>query len=71
MSGYKSSYKEKLFCQIRDAYGKVIYTERIQLEQYKYLEIMNKRIKYAQIILSAISTNTGFIVAFVTNGLIV
>lgn len=61
-----STYKEKLISQIRDAYGKVVYSERIHVEQYKYLDFFNKCLKYIRITLSAIST-IGFIGAVVTN----
>ena len=70
MNECQISYKEKLLSQIREAYGKITYTERAQIEQYLYLEKLNKRIKYAQIILSAISTG-GFIGAVVSNEVIV
>ena len=69
MSECKMSHKEKLLSQIREAHGKVAYTERAQVEQYLYLEKLNKRIKYAQIALSAISTG-GFIGAVVSNEVI-
>jgi len=64
------SHREKLFSQISDAYGKVTYSERTHIEQYFYLEKLNRRIKYVQIVLSAIAT-TGFIGAVVSNEMIV
>ena len=69
MSKKHSRHKEKLLSQIRDEYGKVTYTERAQIEQYLYLKKLNKRIKYTQISLSAISTG-GFIGAVVSNEMI-
>jgi len=64
-----STHKDRLLSQIRDAYGKVTYSERVHIEQYKYLDYFNKGIKYARIALSAIST-TGFIGAIATNEII-
>jgi len=58
------TYKDKLISQIRDAHGKVTYSERMHIEQYLFLEKLNKRIKYARIVLSAISIS-GFICAVV------
>lgn len=55
-----SEYKESLNSQIRELYGKTTYTYVSHLKQYGRIEKLNKRIKYAQITLSAIST-AGFI----------
>ena len=61
-----ATHKEKLISQIRDSYGKVVYSERIHVEQYKHLDFFNNCLKYIRITLSAIST-IGFIGAVVTN----
>ena len=66
MSDFYASHKEKLLAQVREAYGKVAYSERCHLEQYFSLDILNKRIKYTQIIFSSLST-LGFIGAVIGN----
>ena len=48
--------KEKLYTQIKEAYGRVVYTYTTHLKQCQSLEQKNKNIKYVQIIFSAIST---------------
>jgi hypothetical protein len=61
-----SEYKESLSSQIRELYGKATYTYVSHLKQYSRIGKLNKRIKYTQIALSAIST-AGFINTIFTN----
>lgn len=61
-----NEYKESLSSQIRELYGKATYTYVSHLKQYGRIEKLNKRIKYAQIALSAIST-VGFVSKIFTN----
>jgi len=63
------SYKEKLMSQIRDAHGKISYSERVHIEQYLHLEKVNKIMKYVKIALMAFSTS-GFIGAIATNEIV-
>lgn len=58
--------KEKLYGQIQDEYGKVIYTYTTHLKMAKQLRQKNEKWKWAQIILSAFST-TAFIGIFFSN----
>jgi hypothetical protein len=48
--------------QIREAYGKVVYSQTCQDKKYHSLIQMNDRVKMAQIVLSALTTG-GFIAA--------
>lgn len=61
-----SHYKQALQVQIREAYGRVVYTYTTHLKMMNRLVEKNNIIKYAQIVLSAISTG-GFIGAIITN----
>ena len=61
-----SEYKESLSSQLHELYGKATYTYVSHLKQYSRIEKLNKRIKYAQIALSAVST-VGFISKIFTN----
>lgn len=61
-----SEYRKSLNSQIRELYGKATYTYVSHLKQYGRIEKLNQRIKYTQIILSAIST-VGFISKIFTN----
>jgi len=54
------NYEEKLYTQIEDACGKIIYSYTTQIIHAGRLNKKNQCIKWAQIILSAISTG-GFI----------
>lgn len=58
--------KDALRMQIREAYGRVVYTYTTHLKKADHLVIKNKRIKRWQIALSAISTG-GIIGAVITN----
>lgn len=62
----KIAYREKLKSQIKDAYGKVVYT---YTAHHKFAARLNKQkytIKVTQIILTAIST-VGFLATVITN----
>ena len=62
----QSSHKSDLQVQIREAYGRLVYTYTAHLKRVERTTKWNKWVKYAQIILSAISTG-GFIGAAVSN----
>lgn len=55
-----SHHKQMLLVQIKEAYGRIVYTYTCQNKMIAQLEKKNKYIKYLQIALSAISTG-GFI----------
>ena len=59
-------HRDGLRSQIKEAYGRVVYTYTAHWKMVDALVIKNKRIKYAQIALSAISTG-GFIGSIITN----
>ena len=61
-----SPHKDALRTQIREAYGRVVYSYTTHLKMMNCLDDKNRLIHYVQIILSAISTG-GFIGAIVTN----
>ncbi len=61
-----SQHKDALQIQIREAYGRIVYTYTTHLKMMNRLLLKNKRVKYAQIILSAISTG-GFVGSLITN----
>ena len=61
-----SQYREKLLIQLKDTYGRVVYTYTSHLKQVNSLEKNLKIIKYCQIVLSALSTG-GFLGAIITN----
>lgn len=61
-----SPHKEALRTQIREAYGRIVYTYTTHLKKMNRLDNTNRRIKYAQILLSAISTG-GFLGSIITN----
>ncbi|MEL1134978.1 SLATT domain-containing protein [Desulfitobacterium sp. THU1] len=63
------SHKKDLKVQVREAYGRLVYSYTTHLKQVEQLTNKNKRIKYWQIALSAISTG-GFLGAVVTNQII-
>lgn len=50
------NYKEELRIQIKEAYGRVVYTYTIHNKDILILRKKNSIIKYTQIILSAVST---------------
>lgn len=52
-------YRGELEVQLKEAYGRVVYTYTSHLKFMNMLNKKNRRLKYAQIILSAISS-TGF-----------
>lgn len=59
-------YNEKLYAQIEDAYGKLLYTYTTHIIQASRVKKRSQQFKWAQIILSAISTG-GFIGTIVSN----
>ncbi|GAB6174534.1 SLATT domain-containing protein [Paradesulfitobacterium aromaticivorans] len=63
------SYKKDLKVQVREAYGRLVYTYTTHLKQVEQLNNYNIRIKYWQIGLSAISTG-GFLGAVIANQII-
>lgn len=65
MEQNSQSYEVKLYTQIEDAYGKLLYSYTAQIIHAGRLKRMNQGVKWAQIILSAICTS-GFIGTIVT-----
>jgi len=63
------SHKEDLKVQVREAYGRLVYTYTTHLKQVGQLTNKNQKIKYWQIGLSAISTG-GFLGSVITNQII-
>ena len=63
------SHKEDLKVQVREAYGRLVYTYTTHLKQIELLIKKNQKIKYCQIGLSAISTG-GFLSAVIINQII-
>ncbi|MDD3364132.1 MAG: SLATT domain-containing protein [Syntrophomonas sp.] len=63
------SHKKDLIVQVREAYGRLVYTYTTHLKQVEQLANKNQKIKYWQIGLSAISTG-GFLGAVITNQII-
>ena len=63
------SYRVRLKNQIKDAYGKVIYTYTAHHKLADRLEKENKYVKNAQIILTAVSS-CGFFASIITNKVI-
>lgn len=61
-----SPYRDGLRVQLRDAYGRVIYTYTTYLKMMSRLDKNNRRSKCVQIVLSAVSTG-GFIGSMITN----
>lgn len=61
-----SPHKGALRTQIREAYGRIVYTYTTHLKKMNRLDKNNRYIKYAQILLSAISTG-GFLGSLITN----
>lgn len=61
-----SQYKEALRTQIREAYGRIVYTYTTHLKKMNRLDKKHRRIKCAQILLSALSTG-GFFGALIVD----
>jgi len=61
-----SPHKEALRTQVREAYGRIVYTYTTHLKKMNRLDNNNRYIKYAQILLSAISTG-GFLGSLIAN----
>lgn len=61
-----SHYKDALKTQIREAYGRIVYTYTTHLKKMNRLDRNNRLIKHTQILLSAISTG-GFLGSMITN----
>ncbi len=66
MEANSQVHRDGLLSQIKEAYGRVVYTYTAHWKMVDALVKKNKRIKYAQIALSAISTG-GFIGSIITN----
>ncbi len=64
-----SDYRDCLWVQLREAYGRVVYTYTTHLKMINHLVKKNTIIKYMQIILSAISTG-GFLGSIITNKIV-
>lgn len=60
------SHKEALEIQIREAYGRLVYTYTTHLKQAEQLTIKNQGIKHWQIILSAVTTG-GILTAVISD----
>jgi hypothetical protein len=69
MQNNSLSYRNRLKVQIREAYGRLVYTYTTHLKQVGRLDKKNKIVKYCQITLSAISTG-GFLGAVFTNSIV-
>lgn len=63
------SYRQKLYSQVEEAYGKVVYTYTTQIIHAGRLKKRNRNFKWAEIILSAISTG-GFIMALIQSQIV-
>lgn len=61
-----SHHRDCLLVQLREAYGRVVYTYTTHLKMMNHLIEKNAKIKNTQIFLSAISTG-GFLGAIITN----
>lgn len=62
----EKSYKEALEVQIREAYGRLVYTYTTHLKQAEQLTTKNQNIKHWQIGLSAVTTG-GILTAVISN----
>jgi len=62
-------HRDCLLVQLREAYGRVVYTYTTHLKMMNHLVKKNSIIKYTQIILSAISTG-GFLGSIITNEIV-
>ena len=65
----EDTYREKLKIQLKEAYGRVVYTYTSHLKFMNMLDKKHHRLKYAQILLSAISS-TGFFVTIIFDKII-
>ena len=61
-----SNYREGLLLQIKEAYGRIVYTYTTHLKKAELLKNHLKWIKYSQIVLSAISSG-GFLASLISN----
>lgn len=66
MEQNNKAYKEKLYSQIQDQYGKLVYTYTCHFKMANRLQKRNNRVKWGQIMLSAISTG-GFLGVLISN----
>lgn len=60
------THKEKLYQQLKEQYGKVVYTYTAHLKNAGFLQRDCNRFKWLQIVLSAISTG-GFVATVITD----
>ena len=70
METNSQSYKNALLTQVKDAYGRLLYTYTVHLKQARIYQVRNSVIKWLQIILSALST-CGLIAIIITNSSLV
>ena len=63
------SYKERLRCQVKEEYGRLLYTYTCHLKMSKLLARKQSAFKWVQIVLSALTTG-GFIGSIGCSGLI-
>lgn len=66
MENNSRTYRESLYSQIQDAYGKVLYSYTCQIVEAGSIAQKNHHLKWAQLILSAVSTG-GFVSLIITN----
>lgn len=64
--GLDSNYRDGLLLQIKEAYGRIVYTYTTHLKKVELLKKHLKCIKYGQIVLSAISSG-GFLASLISN----
>lgn len=63
------AYKEKLYSQIEEAYGKIVYDFSTQINQAVLINKRGEMIKWIEIILSAVSAG-GFFATILTNQIV-
>lgn len=66
-NGNDEAYRSSLRTQIREAYGRVVYTQTTHLKEIDTLQLKSRQIKNLQIVLSAISTG-GILSSVFNNG---
>ena len=66
MEANSRTYSEALYSQIEDAYGKLLYSYTTQIVEAGRVAKKNRRLKWTQFILSALSTG-GFIGTIISN----
>lgn len=66
MEANSQRYEDNLYNQVEEAFGKVVYTYTTHIIQAGRIQKINRRLKWTQIILSAISTG-GFLTTVITD----